>query len=93
MTAPEHPAVTASPLALGRRFSDATGRRVTGVSLVVLAVYVGTIVTANWASTHWNALLVGVVAVPAGTLWAGVFSAACFGSGSATRVGPTWAAE
>jgi hypothetical protein len=40
--------------------------------LVVLAAYVGTIVTANWASTHWSALLVGPVAVPAGTLWAGV---------------------
>jgi hypothetical protein len=42
------------------------------VSVVVLAAYVGTIVTANWASTHWSALLVGAVAVPAGTLWAGV---------------------
>jgi hypothetical protein len=72
VTAPEHPAVTASPVALGRRFGGATGRRVTGVSLVVLAAYVGTIVTANWASTHWSALFVGVVAVPAGTVWAGV---------------------
>ncbi|MEC3974968.1 VUT family protein [Amycolatopsis sp. H20-H5] len=71
MTTPQHPPVAASPLALGRLFSGATGRRVTGVSLVVLAAYVGTIVTANWASTHWSALLVGVVAVPAGTLWAG----------------------
>jgi hypothetical protein len=42
------------------------------VSLAVLVAYVGTIVTANWASTHWSALLVGAVAVPAGTLWAGV---------------------
>jgi queuosine precursor transporter len=49
---------------------DATSRRVTGVNLAVLAAYVGTIVTANWASTHWSALLGG--AVPAGTLWAGV---------------------
>lgn len=71
MTTPQHPPVTASPLALGRLFGGATGRRVTGVSLVVLAAYVGTIVTANWASTHWSALLVGAVAVPAGTLWAG----------------------
>ena len=39
---------------------------------MVLAAYVGTIVTANWASTHCSALLVGAVAVPAGTLWAGV---------------------
>jgi uncharacterized PurR-regulated membrane protein YhhQ (DUF165 family) len=71
MTAPQHPAVTASPLPFGRRSGDATGRRVTGVSLVVLAAYVGSIVTANWASTHWSALFVGAVAVPAGTLWAG----------------------
>jgi queuosine precursor transporter len=71
MSTPEHPAVTASLFAAGRRSGDAMGRRVTGVSLVVLAAYVGTIVTANWASTHWSALLVGAVAVPAGTLWAG----------------------
>jgi uncharacterized PurR-regulated membrane protein YhhQ (DUF165 family) len=71
MTAPQHPPVSASPLALGRLFGGATGRRVTGVSVVVLAAYVGTIVTANWTSTHWSALLVGAVAVPAGTLWAG----------------------
>ncbi|GAA0626593.1 hypothetical protein GCM10010174_52680 [Kutzneria viridogrisea] len=72
MTAAQRPPVAASPLALGRLFGGATGRRVTGVSVVVLAAYVGTIVTANWASTHWSALLVGAVAVPAGTLWAGV---------------------
>ena len=71
MTAPQHPPVTTSPLALGRRSGGATGRRVTGVSPVVLAAYVSTIVTANWASTHWSALFVGAVAVPAGTLWAG----------------------
>jgi uncharacterized PurR-regulated membrane protein YhhQ (DUF165 family) len=71
MTAPQHPAVTASPLPFGRRSGDVMPRRVTGVSLVVLAAYVGSIVTANWASTHWGALLVGAVAVPAGTLWAG----------------------
>jgi uncharacterized PurR-regulated membrane protein YhhQ (DUF165 family) len=64
--------VTASLFAAGRWSGDATARRVTGVSLVVLAGYVGTIVTANWASTHWSALLVGAVAVPAGTLSAGV---------------------
>jgi uncharacterized PurR-regulated membrane protein YhhQ (DUF165 family) len=72
MTAPQHPPVTASLFAAGRRSGDATARRVTGVNLVVLAAYVGTIVTANWASTHCSALLVGAVAVPAGTLWAGV---------------------
>ncbi|HEX3782632.1 MAG TPA: VUT family protein [Pseudonocardiaceae bacterium] len=71
MTAPEHPPVTASLFVAGRRPGDATSRRVTGVSLAVLAAYVGTIVTANWASTHWSALLVGAVAVPAGTLCAG----------------------
>jgi hypothetical protein len=71
MTATQRTPVTTSLFAAGRRSGDATRRRVTGVSLVVLAVYVGTIVTANWASTHWSALLVGAVAVPAGTLWAG----------------------
>ena len=71
MTAPTHPPVTASLFA-SRRSGDATSRRVTALSLVVLAAYVGTIVTANWASTHWNALYVGAVAVPAGTLWAGL---------------------
>lgn len=72
MTAPQHPPVTASLFVTGQRSGDATSRRVTGVSLVVLTAYVGTIVTANWASTHWSALLVGAIAVPAGTLWAGV---------------------
>jgi hypothetical protein len=72
MTAPTHTPVTASVSAVGRRSGDATSHRVARVSMVVLAAYVGTIVTANWASTHWNALLVGAVAVPAGTLWAGV---------------------
>jgi hypothetical protein len=71
MTAPEHPPVTASLFAVDRRSGDATNRRVPGLSLVVLAAYVGTIVTANWASTHWSAVYVGAVAVPAGTLWAG----------------------
>ena len=70
MTAPQHTLVTAPLLFFGRRCGDGTSRRVTGVSLVVLAAYIGTIVTANWASTHWSALLVGAVAVPAGTLWA-----------------------
>jgi hypothetical protein len=72
MTAPAHTPVTASLFAAGRRSGAATSRRATGLSLVVLAAYVGTIVTANFASTHWSALLVGAVAVPAGTLWAGV---------------------
>jgi uncharacterized PurR-regulated membrane protein YhhQ (DUF165 family) len=72
VTASKRSTVAASLFAAGRRSGDATARRVTGVSLAVLAGYVGTIVTANWASTHWSALLVGAVAVPAGTLWAGV---------------------
>jgi uncharacterized PurR-regulated membrane protein YhhQ (DUF165 family) len=71
VTASERSTVTAPLFAAGRRAGDTTARRVTGVNLVVLAGYVGTIVTANWASTHWSALLVGAVAVPAGTLWAG----------------------
>lgn len=69
MTAPEHCAPTA-PLA--GRSGIATARRVTGLSLLVMAAYVGTIVAANWASTHSGALLFGAVLVPAGTLWAGV---------------------
>ncbi|MFB9691049.1 VUT family protein [Amycolatopsis plumensis] len=40
--------------------------------LAVSAAYVGSVVMANWASTHWSALLVGSLIVPAGTLWAGV---------------------
>jgi queuosine precursor transporter len=40
--------------------------------LAVSASYVGSVVMANWASTHWAALLVGSLIVPAGTLWAGV---------------------
>jgi uncharacterized PurR-regulated membrane protein YhhQ (DUF165 family) len=46
-----------------------TSRRA-GTALVA-AAYVGTIVLANWASTHWPALRVGPLTVPAGTLWAG----------------------
>jgi len=40
--------------------------------LAVSAAYVGSVVMANWASTHWSAMLVGSLIVPAGTLWAGV---------------------
>ncbi|MFD8497282.1 VUT family protein [Amycolatopsis sp. NPDC059657] len=40
--------------------------------LAVSAAYGGSVVMANWASTHWSALLVGSLTVPAGTLWAGV---------------------
>lgn len=40
--------------------------------LAVSAAYVGSVVMANWASTHWSALLVGSLIVPAGTLWGGV---------------------
>lgn len=70
MTTTRRTPATASLVAAGRRPGDGTTRRVTGANLVVLAAYVGTIVTANWASTHWSALLVGAVAVPAGMLWA-----------------------
>lgn len=38
----------------------------------MFAVYVGSVVMANWASTHWAALLVGSLIVPAGTVWAGM---------------------
>ncbi|MGQ0837560.1 VUT family protein [Actinokineospora sp.] len=39
---------------------------------LVSAASVGSVVLANWASTHWSALLVGSLIVPAGTVWAGV---------------------
>jgi len=42
------------------------------VGLVVAMVYIGAIVTANWASTHWPAMVFGQFVVPAGTLWAGL---------------------
>lgn len=45
-------------------------RRTTGTALAVVA-YVGTVVAANWASTHATALRFGPLVVPAGTLWAG----------------------
>ncbi|MPZ79647.1 MAG: VUT family protein [Actinophytocola sp.] len=45
--------------------------QVTGTGLAVVAAYIGTVVAANWASTHWTALLIGSLVVPAGTLWAG----------------------
>ncbi|MFI6098219.1 VUT family protein [Lentzea sp. NPDC051213] len=48
------------------------GRRLGWVGLVVATAYVSSVVMANWASTHWAALLLGPVTVPAGTLWAGV---------------------
>jgi uncharacterized PurR-regulated membrane protein YhhQ (DUF165 family) len=40
--------------------------------LAVSAAYVGSVVMANWASTHWAALLIGSLIVPAGTVWAGM---------------------
>lgn len=47
----------------------ATRRAIT--TALVVGGYVGTIVVANWASTHRPALHVGLLVVPAGTLWAG----------------------
>ncbi|MFD8492776.1 hypothetical protein [Amycolatopsis sp. NPDC059657] len=53
--------------------SPATARqKLVWAGLSVSATYVGSVVMANWASTHWSALLVGSLIVPAGTLWAGV---------------------
>jgi uncharacterized PurR-regulated membrane protein YhhQ (DUF165 family) len=49
--------------------TTAARRTITTASVVV--GYVGTVVVANWASTHWPALHVGPLLVPAGTLWAG----------------------
>jgi uncharacterized PurR-regulated membrane protein YhhQ (DUF165 family) len=51
---------------------ESAPRRVTAVSVAVLAGYVSTIVIANWTSTHWSAWQIGTIAVPAGTLWAGM---------------------
>jgi queuosine precursor transporter len=45
--------------------------RATSTALL-LAGYVGTIIAANWASTHWSVLPIGSLVVPAGTLCAGV---------------------
>ena len=47
-------------------------RTTTVAGLVIATAYVGTVVTANWTSIHWSALVLGQVVVPAGTLWAGI---------------------
>jgi hypothetical protein len=48
-----------------------SARVVTAVGFVA-AAYVITVVTANWASPHWSALVLGSLVIPAGTLWAGI---------------------
>jgi uncharacterized PurR-regulated membrane protein YhhQ (DUF165 family) len=48
------------------------GRGLAWSGLAVSTAYVGSVVIANWASTHWAVMLVGSLTVPAGTLWAGV---------------------
>jgi uncharacterized PurR-regulated membrane protein YhhQ (DUF165 family) len=55
-----------------RDLSTVLNRRITGRGLAVVVAYIGTVVAANWASTHWPAVPVGSLFVPAGTLWAGV---------------------
>lgn len=60
-----------APRVEGARTGAAAHRRA-WPGLVVLATYVGSVVLANWASTHCAALLVGSLIVPAGTVWAGV---------------------
>lgn len=55
-----------------RDLSTLLHRRITGRGRAVMVAYIGTVVAANWASTHWPAVLVGSLVVPAGTLWAGV---------------------
>lgn len=47
-----------------------TPRRTAATALAAFA-YVGTIVAANWASTHCPAVHLGPLIVPAGTVWAG----------------------
>jgi hypothetical protein len=54
------------------RSPAAAGYGLVWSGLAVSAAYVGSVVMANWASTHWTALLIGSLIVPAGTLWAGV---------------------
>ncbi len=48
----------------------ATPRHTAATALAACA-YVGTIVAANWASTHCPAVHLGPLIVPAGTVWAG----------------------
>lgn len=50
MIAPAAPTVTATPPAPGRRHGGQRGLSVAAVSVAVLAVYVGTIVLANWTA-------------------------------------------
>jgi uncharacterized PurR-regulated membrane protein YhhQ (DUF165 family) len=47
-----------------------TPRRAAATALATVA-YVGTVVAANWASTHCSAAHLGPLIVPAGTVWAG----------------------
>lgn len=72
MTASALSTVTATPQALGRRTGELRGRYVSAVRVVVLAAYVGNIVLANWTATHVSPMEFGAIAVPAGTLWAGL---------------------
>ena len=64
--------VTATPPDPGRRAGELRGRYIAAVRVVVLAAYVGNIVLANWTATHVSPLEIGAIAVPAGTLWAGL---------------------
>lgn len=63
--------VTASPPSPNRPGGGPAARRAL-LCVVVVAAYVGNIVLANWTTTHWNPLEFGAIAVPAGTLWAGL---------------------
>ena len=72
MTATTTPTVTAPSPALGPRPGERRGRYVLTVRVVVVAAYIGNIVLANWTATHISPLEFGAIAVPAGTLWAGL---------------------
>jgi uncharacterized PurR-regulated membrane protein YhhQ (DUF165 family) len=72
MTAPATSTVTAPLTILGRRPGEQCGRYVPAVRMVVFAAYVGNIVLANWTTSHVSPLEFGAIAVPAGTLWAGL---------------------
>jgi queuosine precursor transporter len=70
--APTTPTVTATSPTASRRPGEHRGRYIPAVRVVVLAVYVGNIVLANWTPPHFSPLEVGTIAVSAGTLWAGL---------------------
>lgn len=62
----DHTTASAGP-ASTRSVPDASA-----AGLFLAVAYVGTVVTANWASMRWPAVVLGPLVVPAGTMWSGV---------------------